>query len=423
MLIVPVEHEQPLCFVLPASKSKVSKQTHRQLVAQVVRPGDVFVNVFPKHQKEVLEQHDYPGEILQILDPMVFTERLCSCRAIISARLHGVVLGLHLGVPTFGASGTSHGNKVPDVMIDAMRLPEQYFLVDENLTREVVDQEVGVVREMYAGHGRRAAIHARLSALNDEFETQARHVLFDIIGVQQQQQQPNREEQEENQGQQQAREVVPGAGDAQFLPAAFAKSGSRASERGSSSGLPSAGGDWSTTTELGGRAVGALNPGDMDTKKAKGGPATTEKAETEAEEKRATAAATSQEPATAVVKVASPHVGTKNSNGEMNGSREIPTTAKKSAGAQGTAAVETAPRGPPAQGIEREDGNATAHSTTSETKAVALKLWTSSAGVLHRSPVVPTSGAATATHPATTKGLAAPRIGRNRRNVDGRDGE
>lgn len=42
---------------------------------------------------------------------------MCSCKAIISGRLHGAILGLHMGVPTFGFFATPYGDKVPDLMI------------------------------------------------------------------------------------------------------------------------------------------------------------------------------------------------------------------------------------------------------------------------------------------------------------------
>ena len=144
---------------------------HQQYITNVVRPGDVFVNVFPKHQDEI-EVHDYHGKVETILDPFQFTNRLCSCRAIISTQMHGTILGLHMGVPTFAAFPVSSGNKVS----------EQLFLVNENLTRPVIDLEVQAVRQMYTNKGRRAFIHARLSQFYDDFECHAKHVLFDVIG-------------------------------------------------------------------------------------------------------------------------------------------------------------------------------------------------------------------------------------------------
>ncbi|CAM9375092.1 unnamed protein product [Hapterophycus canaliculatus] len=83
-------------------------------------------------------------------------------------------------------------------MIDTMDLPEQFFVIDEHLTREAVDAQVQAVRESYAYHNRRASVHARLSAFSEDFQHHAQHVLFDVIGVKQQ-----REKQEQQQKQQQ----------------------------------------------------------------------------------------------------------------------------------------------------------------------------------------------------------------------------
>ncbi|CAM9460321.1 unnamed protein product [Ectocarpus sp. 8 AP-2014] len=293
------EHEQPLCFILPASNTALTIEMHKHLLARVVRPGDVFVNVFPKHQKEILEQHDYPGEVLQILDPAEFTQRLCSCRAIVSTRFHGVILGLHMGVPTFGASDMSYGNKVPGVLIDTMRLPEQYLVINERLTREDLDQEVGIIRGLYASHGRRTSIHARLSELSDDFESHAEHVLFHVLGVEKQ-------ESLKKQVQHRAEGFLSDAEITAFLPAASAIGGDTASERRSgSSVLPKNDGSEDAAV-IAGRAVvvGAtsdLSP-ELDTKKeeekkkkkSEKKTVTTEEVETEEEEKR-TAAAISQE--------------------------------------------------------------------------------------------------------------------------------
>lgn len=155
---------------------------HQQLISHVVQPGDVFVNVFPKHQMEI-EEHGYPGEVEEILDPEEFMKRLCSCRAIVSSRLHGAILGLHMGVPTFGAFHTASGNKIPELMLGTMQVPEQFLLINKHLTREVVDLQVDAVRHLYADRGRRTAIHTRMQGFFDDFVSHADHVLFDIIGV------------------------------------------------------------------------------------------------------------------------------------------------------------------------------------------------------------------------------------------------
>lgn len=155
---------------------------HKQLVERVVRPGDIFVNVFPKHQKEI-EAHRYPGKVHAILDPSVFTEKLCACRAIVSSRLHGVIMGLHMGVPTFGAFYSKTNNEISELVLDTMQLPDQFFLVDQQLTRKVVDAKVEDVRRAYSlkNGALRTSIHARLSGFYDEFQVHANYVLVGVI--------------------------------------------------------------------------------------------------------------------------------------------------------------------------------------------------------------------------------------------------
>ncbi|CAM9316275.1 unnamed protein product [Ectocarpus fasciculatus] len=182
------DDEQPLCFVVPAANTGDTIAMHEHLL-KAVREGDRFINVFPKHQEEI-EKFAYPGPVEQIVDPMEYVEQLCSCKAIISTRLHGVVLGLHMGVPTLAAFRLPSGNKVPDVMVGAMSLPDQFLLIDENLDREVVNAAVSGVRQLYEEGDRRAVIHDRLTAFHDEFVVHARHVLVDVLGIGDQQQQP-----------------------------------------------------------------------------------------------------------------------------------------------------------------------------------------------------------------------------------------
>ncbi len=139
-------------------------------------------------------QFNYPGPLEEILDPAAFAEQLCSCRAIVSTRLHGAILGLHMGVPTLAANPLQAGNKVPDVMIEVMALPDQFLLVDRELTRDVLDREVAGVRRLYEEEGRRGVIHDRLSRIHEDFQAAARHVVRDVVGIgdrpdQQQQQQ------------------------------------------------------------------------------------------------------------------------------------------------------------------------------------------------------------------------------------------
>lgn len=150
----------------------------------------------------------YPGVLEEILDPAEYTEKLCSCNAIITTRFHGAILGLHMGVPTFGAFHHPSDNKVPDLMIETMSLPDQFFHINQNLTREIVDRQVAAVQLLYEEDDRRDAIHAQLSQLNEEFHVHARHVLLDLVGMEERKQQPQQLQQEEKRPLTQLRLVI-----------------------------------------------------------------------------------------------------------------------------------------------------------------------------------------------------------------------
>ncbi|CAM9950993.1 unnamed protein product, partial [Sphacelaria rigidula] len=166
----------PLCFVLPASNSAALVSLHDNLVTNIVRKGDVFFNVFPKHQEEI-EAHNYPEEVRAMLNPRDFRKTLCQCRAIVSSRMHGVVLGLHMGVPTLGAWSKPGSNKTPDLLKEVMLLPDQFICIDGNTTRSSLDAQVETVEIVYSSGNRRAHIHAFLATLFHDFEAQARHVM------------------------------------------------------------------------------------------------------------------------------------------------------------------------------------------------------------------------------------------------------
>lgn len=154
----------PLCFVLPSAEAPVTQALHREYVGRIVGPNDVLINVFPKHQQEV-QAIGYAQGAEEILDPAKLLRRLCGCRALVASRLHGVILGLHAGVPTLAAWPVGSGSKVPDLMVEVMRLPDQFFLVDGNVTRETLDRHVKHVRTMYSGirtKGRRGKVFRRL---------------------------------------------------------------------------------------------------------------------------------------------------------------------------------------------------------------------------------------------------------------------
>lgn len=178
---MPDSGDVPLCFVLPAANNDPLKMLHHHLLSGVVREGDFFVNVFPKHQEELLPL-GYPGKIEMILEPKIYMERLCSCRAIISGRLHGAILGLHMGVPTFGAWYLEDTHKVPDLMKNVMHLPDQYVFINENLTRADLEAQVESIRREYWEGGRRSHIHNLLASFYDDFEEHARHVLTEGFG-------------------------------------------------------------------------------------------------------------------------------------------------------------------------------------------------------------------------------------------------
>lgn len=172
----------PLCFVLPASTTAALEAMHEGLISRVVRRDDTFVNIFPKHQEDIVA-HGYPGDVEMLLDPEAYMDRLCSCRAIISSRFHGAVLGLHMGIPTFGAWHTDEDHKVAELMIKAMRLPDQFMLIDEKLTRSQVERRVEEVgREYREGH-RRAFIRSVLESFFYDFESQVSHVMTRVLKV------------------------------------------------------------------------------------------------------------------------------------------------------------------------------------------------------------------------------------------------
>lgn len=45
--------QEPFCFVLPAADNTNNLEMHYIFRSLVVRPGDRFINVFPKHQEEI----------------------------------------------------------------------------------------------------------------------------------------------------------------------------------------------------------------------------------------------------------------------------------------------------------------------------------------------------------------------------------
>lgn len=172
---------RPLCFVVPAAGQDNLQMLHHVYASQVIREGDVVFNVFPKHQAEI-EAFEYPVPVEVVLDPAAFLRRLCDCQAVISSRLHGVILGLHSGVPTIAAWPTNKDNKIPDIMNNVMRLPDQFLLVSEALTREAVLSRVNAVRASYGDFGthRRQAVYERLRSVHRR-NRKAVHKLLSVL--------------------------------------------------------------------------------------------------------------------------------------------------------------------------------------------------------------------------------------------------
>lgn len=150
--------------MLPSALTEELQMLHRVYASQIVGKHDVLLNVFPKHQAEI-EAYPYPVEVEAVLDPELFARRLCGCRAVIASRLHGAVIALHSGVPTIAAWPTPNGNKIPDLMSNVLRIPDQFLLVHNGLTRHELMHRVGLVRKAYA-NGRRRGMFDRLGLIS-----------------------------------------------------------------------------------------------------------------------------------------------------------------------------------------------------------------------------------------------------------------
>lgn len=174
--------KKPLCFVLPSAQTEELQALHRVYASEVVRQGDVLLNVFPKHQAEI-EAFPYPAEVIPVLDPAEFAGHLCGCRAVVSSRLHGTILALHSGVPTIAAWPAPGGNKVPDLMNDVLLFPDQFFLIEESsLTRKTLSVVVDAVRKAYAT-GRREQLFERLYSISQHTQKESVRMLQGVFGL------------------------------------------------------------------------------------------------------------------------------------------------------------------------------------------------------------------------------------------------
>ena len=170
----------PLCFILPSTQETYLQMLHKLFSSNIVSEDDVLLNVFPKHQAEI-EAYPYPVPVQAILEPEGFLRRLCGCRAVVSSRLHGVILSLHAGIPTLAAWPIQQG-KVYDLMKEVLHLPDQFLEVKVDMTREMLDRRVDKVQSAYA-HGRRDALFEKLDNISRRTKNRVSHVLKQFINV------------------------------------------------------------------------------------------------------------------------------------------------------------------------------------------------------------------------------------------------
>ena len=148
--------------------------------SDIVGQNDVLLNVFPKHQAEI-EAYPYPVSVQAILEPERFLRGLCGCRAVVSSRLHGVILSLHAGIPTLAAWPVQQG-KVYDLMKEVLHLSDQFVEVKVGMTREMLDRRVDKVRSAYA-HGRRDTLFEKLEHISRRTKNRVSHILKNFINV------------------------------------------------------------------------------------------------------------------------------------------------------------------------------------------------------------------------------------------------
>ncbi|CAM9929519.1 unnamed protein product [Pylaiella littoralis] len=174
--------DKPLCFVLPSASKDNLQELHRTYSSQVVREGDILLNIFPKHQAEI-EAFSYPARVEEILDSTHFATRLCDCRAVVTSRLHGTILSLHAGMPTIAAWPDSEGNKIPSLMKEVLRFPNQFLLTDDTLTRETLDKMTQEVIERYSA-GQRFRVFERIETIALHTQKEVERVLATVVHLQ-----------------------------------------------------------------------------------------------------------------------------------------------------------------------------------------------------------------------------------------------
>lgn len=155
---------------------------HRIYSSRIVRKGDILLNVFPKHQAEI-EAYPYPARVEEVLNPNHFANRLCDCRAVIASRLHGAIISLHAGMPTIAAWPSAEQNKVPDLMKDVLRFPDQFLLIDETLTRKALSKKAKGVILRYS-MGQRQRVFERLESIALHTQKEYARMLTAVIHLQ-----------------------------------------------------------------------------------------------------------------------------------------------------------------------------------------------------------------------------------------------
>lgn len=173
---------KPLCFVLPSAMKENLQEMHQIFSTHVVHSGDILLNVFPKHQAEI-EAYPYRARVEQVLDPAEFATRLCDCRAIIASRLHGAILALQAGIPIIAAWPNNKNNKVPDLMLDVMRLRDQFVLVDRSFSRRDLTRKIRAARQKYSSGGRNR-VFEKLESIALHTRQELFHVLGDVVHLQ-----------------------------------------------------------------------------------------------------------------------------------------------------------------------------------------------------------------------------------------------
>lgn len=149
--------------MLPSATKENLQEMHRIYSSEIVRKGDILLNVFPKHQAEI-EAYPYLAQVEEVLNPADFATRLCDCGAVIASRLHGAIISLQAGVPTIAAWPVAEENKVPDLMKDVLQFPDQFIVIDDSVTRNTLSKKARQLIKLYSA-GRRHRVFEKLEVI------------------------------------------------------------------------------------------------------------------------------------------------------------------------------------------------------------------------------------------------------------------